>query len=404
MVPIKRAVQLLLIIFVTGCNFPGATQAPAVDVISTAVAGTLAADAELAPAPTATSFETLLPHPVYYLTESSGSAQVWRLEPDGITQSQITDEPNAVDRFDVSPIDGSIAYVTDNQLYLVNADGSNRRLMVDNAAADPEAEDYFYIERINDPYFSPNGRTLAYAYNGLWVLELSTYQATQLLVNKSRETEGDGPPEAFYAPLLWAPSGDKLLITIGGSESSRASILDPKSGQFLTDFQSNDMFCCQVAWAPNSTFVLVSSPYVGLIEPGLWRYDADTGERTELVGISEDGFFQFVGWPLQLSDGSLRYFYTSSIEIPASDLPLFMMSSDADGETNRLQLRPDSFSNIGEALWAEDGSLALIVQLKPSGEAGGSVILAYSDGRQLQNLLSDARHLKWGRRTLINAD
>jgi len=73
-----------------------------------------------------------------------------------------------------------------------------------------------------------------------------------------------------------------------------------------------------------------------------------------------------------------------------------MMSSDLDGETNRVQLRPDSFSNIGEVLWAEDGSLALIVQLKPSGGTSGSVILAYSDGRQLQNLLIEAQQLRWG--------
>ena len=151
-----------------------------------------------------------------------------------------------------------------------------------------------------------------------------------------------------------------------------------------------------MAWAPDSKTVLVGSPYIGLIKPGLWRYDAATGERIELLGLNDEGLFQYAGWPLQLADGSLRYFYTSSTEIPAGDLPLFMMRSDGDGVTNRLELRPDSFSNIGEVLWAEDGAFGLILQLNPSGGTSGSVVLALSDGRQLQILLTDARGLRWG--------
>ncbi len=73
-----------------------------------------------------------------------------------------------------------------------------------------------------------------------------------------------------------------------------------------------------------------------------------------------------------------------------------MMRSDCDGVTNSLELRPDSFSNIGEVLWAEDGAFGLILQLNPSGGTSGSVVLALSDGRQLQILLTDARGLRWG--------
>jgi hypothetical protein len=133
-----------------------------------------------------------------------------------------------------------------------------------------------------------------------------------------------------------------------------------------------------------------------LIEPGLWRFDPDSGSQTELIATEINGLFQFAGWPLQLTDGSLRYFYTSSTEIPSGDLPLFMMRSDSDGVNNRVQTRSDSFSNIGEILWAEDGSLALIVQLNPSGDASGAVVLAQSDGLQLQILMTDAKDLKWG--------
>jgi Tol biopolymer transport system component len=380
-------------VLICGCNFPTAGATPPIDLVATAVAGTLAAEAP----PTASPIPDLLPHPVYFLGESSGSAQVWRLERDGSAQSQITNEALAVDSFDVSRFDGSVAYVSNNQLYLVNADGSNRRLLVDNAAANPEAEDYFLVQRISDPLFSPSGTYLIYAFNGLWLLDLTSNQAVQLLENEIEESDGNVVPVAIYTPIQWAPDSQKLLVAIGGFETSGVSILNFDEGQTLTDLDTgSDVFCCQLAWGQDSSSALAASPYIGLIEPGLWRYDSENGEQTELLGVTDEGMFQFAGWPMEAADGSLRYFYTSSTEIPTSDLPLFMMRSDADGVSARVQMRPDSFSNIGEVLWADDGSLALIVQLSTAGDPNGSVILAFSDERQLQILIPSGHSLHWG--------
>lgn len=378
---------------ITGCNFPTAGATPPIDLVATAVAGTLAAETP----PTASPIPDLLPHPVYFISKSSGSDQVWRLERDGTTQSQVTNENLGIDSFDVSHVDGSLAYVSNNQLYLINADGSNRRLLVDNAAANPQADDFFLAQRISDPAFSPNGTSLTYAYNGLWLVDLSNNQAEQLLENEVEERDGAQIPSAVYTPLQWSPSSEELLVAVAGFESNNVSILNFGDGQTLTDLDTgSDIFCCQLAWGQDSSSILAASPFIGLIEPGLWRYDSGTGEQTELLGVTDEGMFQFAGWPLEVADGSLRYFYTSSTEIPTSDLPLFMMRSDADGVSGRVQMRPDSFSNISEVLWAEDGSLALIVQLSTAGDPNGSVILAFSDERQLQILIPSAHSLHWG--------
>ena len=394
MVPKIRLIVLFFIaVLIGGCNFPTTEATLPIDLVATAVAGTLAAEAP----PTAIPVPDLLPHPVYFLNESSGSAQVWRLERDASTQSQVTNEAKPVESFDVSRIDGSVAYVSNNQLYLVNSDGSNRRLLVDNATANPEAENYLLVEHISDPVFSSNGTSLVYAFNGLWLLDLSTNQAVQLLENEIEEIDGSQIPVAVYSPIQWSSDSQKLLVAVGGFESSRLTVMNLSLGQSLTDLDTgSDVFCCHVSWARESNSVLVASPYIGLIEPGLWRYEAENGEQTELLGVTDEGMFQFAGWPLEVADGSLRYFYTSSTEIPANDLPLFMMRSDADGVTGRVQMRPDSFSNIGEVLWAEDGSLALIVQLTTAGDANGSVLLAFSDERQLQILIPSAHSLHWG--------
>ena len=75
---------------------------------------------------------SLLPHPLYYLNnDSAGFLQVYRLEMNGETVEQITFEPSNVNTYDVSPVDGSVAFISNNQLLLVNVDGSNRRILVD---------------------------------------------------------------------------------------------------------------------------------------------------------------------------------------------------------------------------------------------------------------------------------
>ncbi|MEX1247040.1 MAG: hypothetical protein WEA61_01040 [Anaerolineales bacterium] len=385
---------ILILLLATGCNFPGIEQVTQPSP-ATITPSSPAAQSDVPAAPEAAP---LLPHSVYFLSERSGSRQVWRLEGVGASQAQVTHEANDVLAFDVSRIDGSVAFVVDNQLYLVDADGSERRLMVDNASADIEAAAYFYTQRISDPRISPDGRYLAYAYDGLWIVDLTTNQAIHPLQNQMEATENETlAAEKYYAPLAWAPDSQQLLLSVGGSETSTLAFWNPAAVSSVSEVESDTgLVCCQAAWAPDSTSALVASPYAGLIEAGLWRYDALAGVETRLLEAERDGLFQFAGWPLQLADGELQYFYASTAEIPEGDVPLYMVRSSGDGVSGRTQLRSDAFSNIAEALWAEDGALALVVQARLDGGLGGSVVLAFSDGRQLQLLLDSAFQIRWG--------
>ncbi|HEX9597464.1 MAG TPA: hypothetical protein VF982_11340 [Anaerolineales bacterium] len=388
MVPSKTTPATLLILLLTAaCTFPAQpTGEPA-------AAATFTATVSATP-----TSEPILPHPVYYLSRRSGSQQVWRLEADGVTRTQITTETADVVIFDVSRTDGSLAFVAQNQLYLVESDGGNRRLLVDNAAADPQAEGFYYSHRLSHPLFSPDGGFLAYSFDGVWILELASFQAVHFVENQLDITEdGTQTVERFYAPLSWAPNGQRLLLSLGGSESSTLGFLNPGAEPLLTEVENNSgLVCCQSAWAPDSNFLMVTSPYIGLVEQGAWRYDAATGARTALLDSVDDGLFHFAGWPLQTSDGSLFYFYASSAEVPDGDVPLFMVRSELDRLSQRTQLRPDAFSNIGEVLWAQDGSLALVVQVGADGGPAGSVLLAARDGRQLVLLLDEGHMLSWG--------
>src|SRR5690242_1232116 len=89
--------------------------------VETIVAQTLQAVQGADATPPASTL-TLLPYSMYYLNnDSAGLLQVYRLERDGVTVKQVTFEPAAVEDYDVSRQNGSIAYVSNNQLLWVNA-------------------------------------------------------------------------------------------------------------------------------------------------------------------------------------------------------------------------------------------------------------------------------------------
>lgn len=162
MVPTRTFVNLFILIFLAACNYPTAAGLP--------TQPELAATAQA----TATAAPDILPNSVYYLSQVSGTTQVWRLERDGVSQTQITHEQTSLDGYDVSRIDGSVAYLVENQIYLVDADGDNRRLLVDNAAADPAASEFAYRQAVTIPRFSLDGRVVAYGYNGVWLYHFDT--------------------------------------------------------------------------------------------------------------------------------------------------------------------------------------------------------------------------------------
>ena len=112
-------------------------------------------------------------------------------------------------------------------------------------------------------------------------------------------------------------------------------------------------------------------------------------------GTAEGGSSGFVGWPLQQTSGELFYFYANLEEFsPDGGLPLVMMRGSPDG-SHREAVRPEAF-HIVEALWAPDGSLALVVQ--PGDGADRQVLLARIDGSPLQVLIEGEgiSHLAWG--------
>lgn len=374
----RSFVLLLISLSLVACTYP--TSQPAA--------------ATLPPAPSATPPPTaaprLLPHALYFLSERGGNQALWRLAPDGMTLEQLTPDGETVDEFDVAA-NGLVVFRIQNRILRYN-DGDRAQILVDNASADPSAADFAYLEAVRTPRLAPNGATLAYAQGGLWLFDLASGNALRVLENVV-EMDGDElVPVELYSPVAWAPSGLQLLVSIASPQGSGLGIWDARSAT-LTRLQGEAVLCCQAAWAPDSAGLLLASSALGLVEPGLWRFEASTGEARPLIEAHTGEAYHFVAWPLQLPNGDLQYFYASSVDVPESDLPLYMVRSAADGAGSRSQVRDDAFS-IREALWAPDGSLALVVQ-NATGSAG-PIVLAHSDGRPLQVLVDFGYGLRWG--------
>ncbi|HLC05451.1 MAG TPA: hypothetical protein VJK02_20635 [Anaerolineales bacterium] len=338
-----------------------------------------------------------LPHSLYYRDGPEEDVQVWQLEADGVTTRQITYVEAGVHDFAVSPADGSLAFVSNNQLFLVDGDGENRRLIADDSQVDKEREDYAFRGLIEAPVFSPDGRTLAYAFDGLHLHDVASGEDEHVLTNL-----GNLLGETFvfakenYFPGPWSADGGKLLIIMGYFEGSTLAVMDRQAAQPFTRLWSDGPVCCLFSWAADGSSVLVANPHYTGERPGLRRYDAKTGEETVLiVGPGQGGSDDYVGWPQQLASGDLVYFHVNLERFsPDAGIPLVMVRSHPDG-SNRTQLRPEVFY-INQALWALDGSLALILQR--GGGGSWQVVLARADGSPLQVLIEgeDIRDLAWG--------
>lgn len=379
--PLLFAAGLVLMV---GCN---AGQSPATLPTNTPTADTPA--------------DVPLPHSLYFLSDqNSGRFQIWVLEADSGAARRITDEPAGVSEYDVSASDGRVAYITENRLYLIDSDGSGRTMLVDPGADDGQDDTYHYTRKLSGVSWTNNGSILAYGLNGVHLYFVSEQRDAHVIENVIEErADGTIYPSAMVRPLSWSPDGNFLLVEIGFFEGSTLGTYSLQTAE-LVRLGSGGIVCCQPAWSADSRSVLVASPLFGVIPSGLWRYDAQTGEETELIHhTSEDDTLNFVNWPLELPNGELRYFYNNTAAFPQTAAPLLMVSSGADGVSGRQLIRPEYWENY-EVLWAQDGSLVVAVQ-PPTGvtptwpRTGPIVLIPASDGPVIP-LSASGYQLRWG--------
>ncbi len=387
------------LIFLAACANASPTEAVYVvdqNEIATLVMETMEAlsDSEESQKASATAIPDRLPQSLYFLSDSSGSRQVWKMEKDGISSSQITFEDGDVLEFDVSPMNGSLAYISEDHLIVESDLIAGGKLILEMENGNDSEGIALAGNNFSSPRFSPEGDLLAFTQSDLKILDLSSGESQSLISNQYEELDsGALEASALYFPISWAPNGKSLLLAIATPEGGTLAFADIQTGE-ITEFQSSGIVCCQSIWSAQSDFVLVASPFLGLIDSGLWKYSLENGAEEILIASSgDDATLNFSGWPFIADDGALTFFYSSTAGIPDGDVPLFMVRGEIDNFENPERVRDDSFI-IQDVLWALDGSLAIVlpsIQGKP-----GPLLIAQSDASPLEILIDNAWMPRWG--------
>ena len=265
---------LALLVVALACASPLKGIAPAQPNVETVVAATFQALTAAAPEPVIPTLtpepSSLLPHSMYFLNnDSAGLVQVYRLDKDGKTVTQITFEPVKVDDYDVSSVDGSVAYVSNNQMFMVDASGANRRKLLEGGTVD---ENNPFLSRITNPVWSPNGETIAFGYKGLNFYSVATGQSSRALDNLIRELDGGfSIPEELYWPEKYSTDGTKLVITLGYYEGASAAIYYP-NGNALVRLTGDEgaLICCgNTNWTADGSAFFAGNDSLGMFNPGL---------------------------------------------------------------------------------------------------------------------------------------
>jgi Tol biopolymer transport system component len=313
-----------------------------------------------------------LPAPLYFIDDATG--QIARLERDGATVTQITDEALPVLDFDISPSDGTLAFVTDNQLVAVDAAGANRRTLFSAPPVDPAA-DGAVNQTVMAPRFAPDGAELAFGFGGVQLLAMGELAVPEMLLASSDfpDFSSDEPPPVeairFFWPASWSPDGTRLLISFGYYPEGGGLLIYDLVGNRrieLTAAGAQTPLIGETAWSANGSRLFIASEYFVYGAPGLAQVESASGETTLLAGADAD-LSLFARAPLLEESGNLRLLAART----APDLPperFQPVRYDASAGT-LTQLSDWTLTPRGAVLWQDDGSALVATVATAEGEA-----------------------------------
>jgi WD40 repeat protein len=322
--------------------------------------------------------EPLLPAPLYFLSEQSGSWQIWRIEMNGGFAHPITDLPAPVYDFDISPVDGRLAYVSGNDLYISEPDGSNPQMLVNGEDVDLNLG--FNGEKtLGRPLWSPDGRELAYSLNGVNVFTLETGVIRMLITNQVSEDDKFINWRSYF-PVYWSPDGNYIATQIGFYEGTGLTVLPANGGAPLV---AELFYCCDITPAEDPGYFYIASAAYGYGDPGMWKVEWATGTVTRLTEEQLD-FSNLIAYshPMLL-DGELYFMmarerYTALARTTPTDL-------------QNVEILVDTPYYAMDALWSPDASLLVVSGRRPD----LPMQIWWTSGEQ-RTLEVSGSSLKWG--------
>jgi TolB protein len=323
----------------------------------------------------------VLPAPLFYLSAGE-KAQIWRMDSDGRTITQLTNEPGGISGFEVNPANNSLAYISGFQLILLDPLNGGRQVLV---SGDENHHPH-------DPVFSSDGKILAYGLDGIHLRDLPNGEDRLVLADNPTMSASE---RRIYSPRAWSPDDTKLALTIGYWEWHGSGIMNSADGSLLSEFEygdteswSNDS---QTYFSANATEADVMISTVN----GLFSIPATTG-ATQKALITDT----FIWSPRQAPDGRLIYFEGSPEQTIPGAYHISLVITDQDGVSNKQILRKDilhlTASGFVEAAWSPDGYFLAAHLFHPTSKTSEIILLGLGDTPNIY-LIQEASNLRFGK-------
>lgn len=302
---------------------------------------------------------SILPSSVCFLSEG----QVHRLSHDGETLERVTDEPEPVESFDVSPVSGALVFISKNSLVLLSKNGE-RRVLIEGSELPPAgtgAEPYNsssrIIGRIASPRWSPDGSSIAFIRNGLFLFDPVTGDITGLHPNDTPSSTDETGSLVIHGIDSWSPDGGMILLSC--YEYPLASVFSLFMG--LCDTAGNLVFLQEgvgtSGWSRDGSTLFIGYPSVGGME-SLCRLHAPEWQCSMIGEEVPARTYFFYQAPHVSPDGYVSVFIAGGPDPMASDGSFSLYRVNSRGEGAAI-LRLDSYT-LREALWSPDGSGVLL--------------------------------------------
>jgi hypothetical protein len=296
-----------------------------------------------------------LPAPLYFVAFADG--QVWRLERDGQTLTQITFEASPIIAYDLAPNGSDLVYLFqgDGQQVVAIIEGGERREMLYGDLAHPlfgPDGQQIYV-RINDP--EPGliiGQETAPA--GIYTQFITGGRPSLVLADRPA---ADSTNIATVSPLTFTPAGNLLLlVTDMPSYNQAIGIFDPALGDMLR------LPCCSFAFSADGTMLYTAGA------------SAETPGTAQFVSVNAAGGapmplpprFSTVGPFVITTEGSILAFTVPADEVQGQDPLMDLQRINVDGTVAPLR---NSTYPLYNGVWSADGSGAVVALYQQGGAA-----------------------------------
>jgi len=214
------------------------------------------------------------PAKIVFSSHRDGNNEIYVMDADGSGQTRLTNNP-AIDEFpDWSPDRSQIAFHTNRdggnyEVYVIDADGGGLTRLITNPAYDAE------------PAWSPDGSKIAFASN-----RDGDFEIYVMNTNGSGQTNLTGSAGGDSLPS-WSPDGSLIAFTTRRDGNDEIYVMDD-SGNGQTNLTNNAASDRHSAWSPDGSQIAFNSDRDGNLE--IYVMDDNGSDQTRLTHNGADDF------------------------------------------------------------------------------------------------------------------